>query len=46
MLFSDVFRDYEADYSGTTSAEEVEVEEGERKQRKDEEEEGKELPLI
>lgn len=37
MLFSDVFRDYEADYSGTMSAEEVEEEE---------EEEGKELPLI
>lgn len=41
MLCSDIFRDYEADYSATLSAEEVELlaEEGGRKRREAEEEE-------
>lgn len=43
MLFLDVFRDYEADYSATLSAEEVETqaEEGGNNQREAEEEEGR-----
>lgn len=41
MLFLDVFRDYEADYSATLSAEEVETqaEEGGNNPRENEEEE-------
>lgn len=46
MLCLDIFRDYEADYSATSSAEAVELqseeEEGGRKRREaDEEEEGR-----
>lgn len=44
MLFLDVFRDYEADYSATLSAEEVETqaEEGGNNQREAENEEEEE----
>lgn len=45
MLFLDVFRDYEADYSATLSAEEVETQAEERgnnpREAENEEEEGR-----
>ncbi len=51
VLCSDIFRDYEADYSATSSAEEVELqmEEGGRRQREaddEEEEEGRGNHLL
>lgn len=48
MLCSDGFRDYEPDYSPTLSAEKVEyhTEEGGRKRREAEEEEGRGKPLL
>lgn len=48
LLCSDIFRDYEADYSANLSAEEVELqaEEGGRKRREAEEEEGREKLLL
>lgn len=48
LLCSDIFRDYEADYSANLRAEEVELqaEEGARKRREAEEEEGRGKLLL